>query len=378
MNFHLDISFRHTLRLLLLLASLMSTGAAPAAGTNDIVIAQAADFSGPDADFSRDFGLGAKVYFDHINKTGGIKGSNIIYRQADSAGSSATSLALARNFVKDGADVLFGFTGDKSVAAVAQDTLIRNAGVPLFAPIASASSAGVQENVFYLRADVLTEVRAMITNLVTLGFHSFGLAIADSYGKAAVGVVESELASNASKLVAQATLDAAGSNIANAVRTIAGARPQAVIIVADTLAASQFLKLYRARDPGTFLGATSVVNVRTLVSVVGPEVARGLAVSQVVPNPMAMLEIAREHRKLMERYADEPVSQATLEGFVAAKTMIQLLRRSKDFSRASIQQAIAEGGRLDPGGFELKVAKGGSASSFVEIAVVGPEGRLIR
>lgn len=344
----------------------------------NIVVAQAADFSGPDADFSRDFSLGAKVYFDHINATGGINGSRIVYRQGDSAASSAKSLALAQGFVKEGAQVLFGFTGDQSVSAVAQDPAVRASGVPLFAPIASSTSAGIHENVFHLRADVNAEVRALVANLTTLGFRTFGLAIAGNYGKDTLAVVEAELVANSAKLVSRANLAAGGDGLAKAAEAIAKGRPQAVIVLADTLAASQFLRLYRAKDPGAFLGATSVVNVRTLVSVVGPGIARGLVVSQVVPNPLAMIDISREHRKLMDRYADEPVSQATLEGFVAAKAMVQLLRRSKDLSRASIQQAIADGGRVDSGGLELNIAKGARASKFVEIAVVGPEGRLIR
>lgn len=362
--------------LVLLFCSLLGT--AHAGEPRTVVVAQAADFSGPDADFSRDFSLGAKVYFDHINKNGGVNGASIVYRRGDSNGASAKSVALAQSFIKDGADVLFGFMGDKSVAAVAREPAVRDAGIPLFAPIASATSAGVQENVFYLRADVNTEVRALVANLVTLGFRTFGLAAADNYGKATIGIVETELANNSAKLVAQATLSASGDNLAGAIQSIAKEHPQAVIVLADTVAASQFLKLYRAKDPGAFIGSTSVVNVRTLVSIVGPAVARGLVVSQVVPSPMAMIDIAKEHRKLMEQYADEPVSQATLEGFVAAKALVQLLRRTKDLSRAGIQQAIAEGGRLNSGGLELNIAKGGRASNYVEIAVVGPEGRLIR
>lgn len=365
------------LHLFFLLVGLANGVAASEA--RQIVVAQAADFSGPEADFSRDFSLGAKVYFDHINATGGINGNRIVYRQGDSAGSSAKSLTLARSFIKDGAHVLFGFTGDQSVAAVAQDAAVRGSGIPLFAPIAGGISAGVQENVFHLRADVNTEIRALVANLTALGFRTFGLAFADNYGKDTLKVVEAELASNSARLVSRAPLGAGEDGLAKSIQIIVKERPQAVIVLADTLAASQFLKLYRLKDPGVFLGATSFVNVRTLISVVGPGVARGLIVSQVVPNPSAVLEVSREHHKLMERYADEPVSQATLEGFVAAKAMVQLLRRSKDLGRSGgIQLAIADGGRVDSGGLELNIAKGARASKFVEIAVVGPEGRLLR
>lgn len=166
MNFCFSRRLQSSLSLICLLLGL--AGGAGANEARNIVVAQAADFSGPDADFSRDFSLGAKVYFDHINKTGGVNGSRIVYRQGDSAGSGARSLALAHTYVQEGAHVLFGFTGDQAVAAVAQDPVVRSTGIPLFAPIASSTSAGIQENVFYLRADVNTEVRALVGNLATL------------------------------------------------------------------------------------------------------------------------------------------------------------------------------------------------------------------
>jgi branched-chain amino acid transport system substrate-binding protein len=51
-----------------------------------LVIAQATDLSGPGADFGRDFSLGAKIYFDHVNANGGISGHRLLYRQADTGG----------------------------------------------------------------------------------------------------------------------------------------------------------------------------------------------------------------------------------------------------------------------------------------------------
>lgn len=349
-----------------------------AAEPHSLTIAQAIDLSGPGADFGRDFSLGAKIYFDHVNAGGGIAGQRLQYRQVDTGGNEARAVAAARGLVKEGAQVLFGFGGDGAVASVAQDPAIRGSATAVFAPVVAGVNGGSLDNVFPLRTGVVDEVRAITTHLAGLGIKTFGIAVAGDYGRDILPALEAELAKQSVKLVARTPFAASGDGPSQAAQKIAQARPQAVIVLADTLAVAQFVKRYRALDPGAFLSAPSLVNIRTLVSTVGPEAARGLIISQVVPNPGATIEVAREHRRLMERYADEPASQATLEGFIAAKALVQILRRSRDLSHTGILQAMREAGRLDVGGFELSIGKGLSASSFVELTVVGRDGKLLR
>lgn len=366
------------LHTILLVLSFLMASLADAAEPRSLVIAQAADLSGPAADFGRDFSLGAKIYFDHINATGGVNGHRLLYRQVDTGGLAAKGVAAAQSFVKDGAVVLFGLTGDDAVAAIARDPAVRNAGIPLFAPVIGGALNHRQEGIAPLRTGLADETRTLVAHLAAVGIRSFGIAAVNDYGHNLISTLEAELAKQSVRLVARTTLAVNGDGPSQAAHAIAQARPQAVIVLADTLASAQFVKRYRQLDPGAFLAAPSMVNIRTLVSAVGPEAARGLIISQVVPNPAAALEVAREHRRLMERYADEPASQATLEGFIAAKAMVQVLRRSRELSSPGIQQAMRELGRFDLGGFELNIAKSERASSFVELTVVSRDGKLLR
>lgn len=342
-------------------------------------VMQAADLTGLGADFGRDYTTGAKVYFDYVNGNGGINGRRIVYRYKDSGGSPQRSVAEARDFLRDGADVLFGFTGDDTVAALARDSGIRAAGVPLFAPVAGASPAGPKEGVYFLRSDLGQEIRALVSHLTTVGVKSFGVAATDDdYGRNAVRLLEGELKAHQARLLGRAHMSLQGDGPDRAAQELLRSRPQAVLVLADTLAVAQFVKRYRAADPGAFLCAPSQVNVRTLISIVGPQTARGLIVTQVVPDPHAILPVTREHMKLMGIYTDEPVSQATLEGFLAAKALVQSLRRTRDLSHSGIQQALRESGRLDLGGFNLNFGKSPRPSNFVEVTVVSRNGQLLR
>lgn len=348
---------------------------APAAGT--ILVAQAADLSGPNADFGRDHMLGAKVYFDYINANGGIDGNRIAYRIQDSGGVATRSVAAAQSFIKEGASVLFGFTGDDSVAAVAGDKTVRNARVPLFAPVAGNTSMGASDGVFYLRASIAREIQTAVAHLASMGIRTFAIASATEHGQADIRALDEEAARQGASVLTRSRLDTSGDGPADSAQAIARLRPQAVIVVADTLAVAQFFQRYRQLDPGAFLCAPSLVNVRTLTTAMGPKAARGIIVSQVVPDPGAAAEVSREHKKLMERYADEPASQATLEGFIAAKALVRTLRRNRS-GASGLAQALRNEGRVDLGGFTVNYGGSDRASDFVELTVVSQDGRLLR
>ena len=363
--------------LLALVALLLPLAAPAASDSRPIVVAQAADLSGPNADFGRDYTLGAKIYFDHINAGGGVNGRRIVYRSRDSAGIPVQGVAAAQSFVKEGAGILFGFTGDDIITAVAGDKTVRNAGVPLFAPVAGNTSLGPGDGVFYLRASVAREIQATVAHLAATGVKTFAIATVDAHGREAIRALDEESAKYGARVVARSALDPTGDGPLKTAQAIARERPQAVIVVADTLAVAQFFQRYRQLDPGAFLCAPSLVNVRTLTTAIGPQAARGIIVSQVVPDPGAALEIAREHKKLMERYADEPASQATLEGFIAAKALVQGLRRSRQ-GAAGLAQTVRGEGRVDLGGYTLNFSGGNRASDYVELTVVSQDGRLLR
>ena len=367
-----------TASLLVLCTVLLATPASAApSDARAIIVAQAADLSGPNADFGRDYTLGAKIYFDHVNAGGGVNGRRIAYRSRDSGGIPAQGLAAAQAFLKEGAAVLFGFTGDDTVAAVAADKAVRAAGAPLFAPVAGNTGLDSGDGVYYLRAGIGREIQATVAHLAATGVKTFAIATVDEHGKEAIKALEEESAKQGARLVARTSLNPNGDGPTRAAQTIARDRPQAVIVVADTLAVAQFFQRYRQLDPGAFLCAPSLVNVRTLTAAIGPRAARGIIVSQVVPDPATVSDVTREHRKLMERYADEPASQATLEGFIAAKALVQALRRSRD-GVAGLAQAIRNEGRLDLGGYTLNFTGNGRASDYVELTVVSQDGRLLR
>jgi ABC-type branched-subunit amino acid transport system substrate-binding protein len=337
-----------------------------------IVIGHPADLSGPAADFNRDYALGAKVYFDYINGQGGVSGRRLQYRSADTGGRLQQGLSSAQALSEAGAQVLFGVSGDRLVDELARDTKLRSAGVSLFGVVGGSDQSS---GPIHLRASRSDEIRAMIQQLASLGVVNFGLLVDSQRAAETERLVSATASELGARISASQRLDSNNPNAVDpAVKAISAARPQALIVIADTLAAAQVFQRYRQLDPGAFLCAPSEVNVRTLIAILGPSTARGLIVSQVVPNPSGISELAREHRKLMERYADEPASQATLEGYIAAKALVRSLQQRE----ASPGEALRPQGKFDLGGFTLDFTSNQRASRFVELTVVDRNGRLLR
>lgn len=364
---------------LTLLSLLPAQASAAPSAQKSIVIAQLSDLSGNGADFGRDFSVGAKVYFDHVNASGGIKGKRIVYRSSDTGGQAVHTLSGAQSALSERSDaILFGITGDQTVESLARDNRLRSAGTPLFGAVTANTSLGLDDGVFYLRASLADEVQAIVRQLKNLGVATFGLAAAGEQISDAVKLLEKEATAQGARLVGHVALPTSAEGSAAAADKLMSKKPQAVIVIGDTLSAAQFFKRYRSLDPGTFLCAPSMVNAKTLIATIGPQAARGLIISQVVPAPEATLDISREHRKLMDKYADEPASPATLEGFIAAKLLVNSLQKSADASAASLRQTLQGEGRINLGGYELNFNKGTRASHFVELSVINRDGRLLR
>jgi len=368
---------QQTRRLLSILALVLFSVVSQAQST-PLMIGQVIDLSGPNADFGRDYSLGAKVYFDYTNSTGGINGRRIIYRSSDSAGSASSGLAAAQNLVSEGASVLFGVSGDAVIDAIVRDGSIRNSGVSLFAGISGNPPESSKDSFIYLRAGTAQEIEAMVAHLAPLGIRNISLASTSEFSQEAGNALESAARRFGVKIMARLRFNIAGEGPGLAAQNIARDKPQAVIVAADTLAVGQFFKRYRTLDPGAFLCATSQVNVRTLIGIMGLSAAHGLILSQVVPDPTSISELTREHRKLMERLADEPASHATLEGFVAAKTLVRSLQHNRKTGRTALLQGLQKEGHFDLGGYDLNFSKGARGSNFVELTVVGRNGQLLR
>jgi ABC-type branched-subunit amino acid transport system substrate-binding protein len=359
----------------------LSTAALPAA-SDDLVIGQVAGQSGPFADATRDFVAGARTCFDHANATGGIHGRRINLRIRDDGGDPARTAELTREALEsDRAEVLFGFFGDANVrAAVRSDAYLRS-GVALVGAVSGLDPGPGAANVFFTRASYEGEIRRVIEQFQGMGLRRIGFAFAAIDSSRAVAAKAAEIAAKAGlDHAASVEIPVVDTAPLQAARQMNAAAPHVVIVIADTITTAGFIKAFRETGAATFLVGLSLVNHTTVMELLGPKLAVGTLITQIVPDPRKSdLAIAGEHNRLMAKYRDEPPSHLTLEGFLAAKTLVTALRKArKGASRAEIAAAIRSLEQADMGGITIAFSAQPRGYNFVDIAFLRRNGTLLR
>lgn len=350
----------------------------------DIVVGQVVDYSGKYGEASRDYVAGARVYFDSVNAAGGMNGHRIVHVVLD-GGTDAPSVR-ARTIellAEKKADVLFGYVGEDAVSAAVAEPLVRSSRVALVAPLAGRETADVRgHDVFYARPGYEAEVRQVIEHFQALQITRFVVVRSRAPSDAWVAeVVAGLLAAHKLPAAGVHTLstDSGGDDRdVDAVRALHG---QAVIIAADTVQAAQFIKRFRPREPGAMVVGLSLTNHRVMFETLGPALAHGVMITQVVPNPsLAETAVAKEHLVALRTFRDEPPSHLTLEGFLAAKSLVEGIRRAGSSpSRETIAAAFTKLGRVDVGGLVVDFTPAGRLRSpYIDIAMIRRDGSLLR
>jgi ABC-type branched-subunit amino acid transport system substrate-binding protein len=347
------------------------------------VIGQVADQSGLNLEASRDYIAGAKIYFDYVNSQGGVNGHHLLLRTKDDGGVPERTLSLTRELLDtDHAQVLFGYVGDATVSALATSPILKEAGAALVGALAGEDIDDSDGSLFFVRASYRNEVDRVVTYFAKLGIKRFAMVrLSTPFAMGAQRAFRTSLTDNSMQLVVDDVMAADGKDAVRVAKKVFYGHPQVVVVIGDTIAVGNFVRAYRPLDQGGFVVALSTVNHEALVQLTGPSLAYGTLITQVVPNPLlANSPVLREHSSLMRRFRDEPPSHLTLEGFLAAKTLVQALRGLKsDVSRSAITNLLRAHKDYDLGGILLHFAEGSDrGSSFVDLTLLRKDGSLLQ
>ncbi|HYC43231.1 MAG TPA: ABC transporter substrate-binding protein [Noviherbaspirillum sp.] len=364
-------------------------GASFAFGTmaaDDIVIGQVAPLSGVLADTGKDMVLGAKVYFDSVNDKGGVHGKKIAHVVKDDGYKVEETVRLTQEVIeKDGAVALIGFAGTGNVGELLKQKVLEKASIALVAPYTGGEilRTPFNPNIFHIRAGYADEAEGIVNQLVALNMKRIGVMYQDDpFGKAGLAGVEAALKKRGLELVGTGAYEKNTDNVNDAVQAIAKANPQAVVMISVNKSTAAFSKQIRAASTVAQLVNISVVNPKEIVRMIGPDSARGIGIAQVMPYPYSpTTSIVKEYQQAMKKYAPgSEMSYTSFEEFVGAKVLVEGLRRAgPNLSREKVIRALETLTAYDVGGFTLHFSPTNRIGSrFVEITVIGKDGRLLR
>jgi branched-chain amino acid transport system substrate-binding protein len=349
--------------------------------TRKIVLGQSVPLTGAASEIGLAFAAGAKLYVNSFN--GGKKnpGWSIELRQMDDGYDPAKATANAKKLLADGADVLFGFVGTASSDAGA--AVAKQDGAIFFAPFAASDTlrGASHSNVFHVRPSLADEAFKMVRHCATLGQTRIAvLAEDDAMGRAGLVAVEQALADQKLEpMVASAFVPVNSDKVDAAVATLAKAQPQAIIQVSLFNSTAAFIrKMRKAGYAGAFLNF-SVVGIDPLFTALGKEIG-GVVVSQVVPSPRSSATpIVKEYLAAIDN-SDQSPSYESLEGFIAAKTLVEAVRRAgQGWDKAGLQKTMASMTDYDVGGFRINLRAGIRDSvRAIDLVTITPDGKIVR
>jgi ABC-type branched-subunit amino acid transport system substrate-binding protein len=347
-----------------------------------LVIGQSAALTGPASALGAQFRVGAQLVFDRINARGGIGGRQIELRSLDDGYEPERCAANTRKLIDGGAFALFGYIGTPtSLAAL---PLINAARIPFVAPFTGAEALRTPFNryAFHVRASYFDETAEIVQQVTAIGLKRIGVFYQnDSYGQAGLAGVTRALKPLGLEPAGLGTVERNTVDVDAAVKAILAQNPTAIVQISAYKSCAAFIRAARkAGFTGTFYNV-SFVGTQALAQELGTD-AKGVVVSQVMPYPFAAVSpLAGEYLAAGRAAAASfDPNYSSIEGYVAAKTLTEGLRRAG--ANPSQEGLIAglEGLReFNLGGFFIDFSpQKHTGSRYVDLTILTASGRVHR
>lgn len=369
-------------RWLIGVGALLAALCGSALAEDTIRLGQTVALSGPLAELGIEYRDGALAYFNAVNEKGGVHGRKIKLISLDDGYVVARSEENARRLLKDEKVLaFFGPLGTANVAALLP--IIDEQGVPTLAPYTGSDELRrFNRNIFWLRASYGDETEKIVEQLVSVGIKRIAAFYQnDAFGLSGLAGVEQALKKRNLTLAGKGSFERNTVDVAAAVQAIAAQDPQAVVLISTYKPTAAFVRAFKQTGKAAQLFTLSVVGFKALAAELGDD-ATGIAISQVVPFPWSATKpLVREFQKLPPNLM--PASGATftsLEGYMAAKVMVEALRRAgSHVTREKLVAALESMGEFDLGGLTVRYGPGNHiGSQYSELTIVGRDGKLFR
>jgi branched-chain amino acid transport system substrate-binding protein len=357
--------------------------AAHAAHAANIVVGQVGPMSGLEATQGRAYATGMELYFNHVNKAGGVNGHTFTLVRKDDGGRPDDTLAMTRQLLAENRPmVLAGYFGNKNIADLVASGLLQKEKVPLVG-YRSWEIRPETPLLYNPRAGIREEINKLIEHLATIGITKLGL-LHEAGPNAANLVTAAEQAARQAKaqLVAHASYQPGTASVLAAVDSFAKSSPQAILMVASGAAAAAFIEQYRQNGGTAQIFTHSGADIEQMSKRLSDEQMQGVAIAQVTPNPYKISnKLAKEFNDIAAKAEklEVPIGYSMMEGFITAKVIVEAVRRQggRAPTREGIAATLDAMDSYDLGGYLVSFKPNQrTGSRFVELSIVGSQGKI--
>lgn len=371
---------------LALTALLLAASFAEPLQAKDLIVGQVATFTDTRSTVAMELQSGIELQFEMVNRAGGIHGATLKLMTKDRSTKIPEAVAATREFLKESQPTaLIGLMGTGPTEALVREKVLSDAAVPVVGIRSGATSLHSPVNpwLFHTRAPYSAEAEKIVQSLSTIGYKKFAVFHEDTpFGEEGLKHVMAALKARSLPLVSKGTVPRDSTEVAKAVADVSAAVPDAVVAVGTSDAVADFYKAFRKVNKGAMVVALSTVDGGAVVKRIGKLDAHGLGLARVVPDPQ------NRRSPLVREFQDNGVklrgakfnqTQAALEGYVAAKVLVEALRRAgPNPTPVQVKASLETIKGLDAGGLFIGFTPAKhSGSDYVDVGIMGPEGRML-
>jgi len=343
---------------------------------NTIVIGQSAPLTGANAALGLDIRRGALSYFNSVNAKGGINGKMIELISLDDSNEALLSGRNALELIDNRrAIALFGFAS----ATLASPALpiVQKHGMAMFAPVTGADAIhNKQSPVFTVRASYRDEMAAMMKQWQPYIQDVAVVHYDDTVGFQNYQAVQDLIVSSGGKLTSIPIKRNQLKDL-SAVKLLLQKSPQLVIFTTSAEPIANIVRELKKTNRYFNFSSLSFAGNNVLKDLLGVNGA-GVSMTTVVPlYSSGASPLLWEYGAAMRRDGFE-LSYTSLESYIAAKTLVEGLKRAGNVpTRQSLVHGLESIGRLDLGGYFVTFGPNAHhGSTYVDMVVIGSNGRF--
>lgn len=368
-------------------AAQSARSAPPGVTTDSVLIGQSAKISGNSGTTTgRQYRDGLLLAFTAANRAGGVHGRRIDLTTLDDQNDPAKSLANTRTLIEDQrVFALAGYTFTNTVRAALP--LLSKSGVPLVGAYTGMPELydGSQPTVFALRASFSDELAAIIRHVETIGYdqvamvhytNPLGVELRDDVAERLKRINRSLVATGAMPINSPDSSAAARP----VVQKIEQHCPKLVILgVSGRDAAAIVQGVTASSCTHVRFMARNLVDIGLVQQTLGDN-ARGVIVTQVVPNPSRGIHpLVVEYRAVLKQR--DPLALpdfAEFEGYIVGRSVVLALQRAgRDLDRPGFIKAMESISLEGPDNFRVQFGGGRRAGShYTNIVMVSGKERI--
>lgn len=355
----------------------------PAVNAQEIVLGQIGPFTVLPVPDAPEINQGIKAYVNEANKQG-IRGRKLSVFEADDRYSADGFVEQFKKSLEKKPVALLSPIGSNALKRLLDDKLLDNADVLVMNAIPGAESFRTpgHPKLFHIRAGDKQQIEKMVTHSRTLGMTRLSVLYQDlPIGTSGMAVAQ-EAASRSAGLELKGVKSAPEAPaLAAASQQIVALGGQGVLVLGAPRFMAEGVAALRKAGASQSIFVLSYVPSGLIVKLAGPEGARGVGIAQTYPNPNGRtLPVHRDFQAAMKASFPqlEQYTSFHLEGYLSARTVAEALKRNtdKEPTAAGLAKTLRSMGEIDFGGFRVNFSKGNVGSAFVDIAVIGSDGKL--